>query len=89
MDIKIENKLNTDKKAMRDIGRALAWGFLDVLFFCFAIGYCIAFIITPVDDCDRSRWDRCEMRVLTDNKTGIQYLVTSGGGIIERATNDQ
>jgi hypothetical protein len=45
----------------------------------------IAFF-TPVDDCDKDWWNRCGFKVHTDNKTGKQYLVTSGGGIIERAT---
>ena len=35
------------------------------------------------DDSD-TETERSGMRVLTDNKTGLQYLVTSGGGITPR-----
>ena len=41
-------------------------------------------LITPPDDCDKSLWDRCGMEVKVDNKTGIEYLVTAGGGITPR-----
>lgn len=36
------------------------------------------------DDCDKSAWSVCGMQVRTDAKTGHQYLVTSGGGIVRR-----
>ena len=61
-----------------------AYGILDAIVPWIIIGYCISFLLTPVDDCDRSRWDRCGLKVVTDNKTGIEYLVSSGGGIIKR-----
>ena len=56
--------------------------------FCFgtmlSIGAIVLFLLTPSDDCDKSRWNRCGLEVKTDNKTGVQYLVTPGGGIIQR-----
>lgn len=39
---------------------------------------------SPVDDCDRSAQDLCDLRVHTDNLTGLQYLSTRGGGITPR-----
>lgn len=41
-----------------------------------------------VDDCDRSAWDRCGAAIVTDAKTGLQYLRTTGGGITPRLTID-
>lgn len=38
----------------------------------------------PIDDCDVSKFDRCGLKVRVDNKTGIEYLETSNGGIIRR-----
>lgn len=41
-----------------------------------------------MDDCDASAWDRCGARVVTDARTGLQYLVGPGGGITPRLTTD-
>jgi len=74
----------------RKLGRELALGFLDIAVLCVFILFCVSLLlqaITPTDDCDRGRFDRCGMRVLTDEKTGTQYLETSKGGIIERNHN--
>lgn len=71
----------------RKLGREMALGFLDVAASCVLVLFVVSFLlqaIMPTDDCDRGRFDRCGMSVLTDNKTGVQYLVTSDGGIIER-----
>lgn len=38
-----------------------------------------------VDDTDASRWHRSGLRVLTDAKTGIQYLSDGKGGLVRRA----
>lgn len=38
------------------------------------------------DDCDKSYFDRCGLKVVTDNKAGKQYLLLPYGGIIERET---
>ncbi|WP_348826507.1 hypothetical protein [Halomonas sp. RT37] len=45
----------------------------------------IADFTTPFDDCDGPT-ERCGMRVLTDHKTGLQYLEARGGGIVPRLT---
>lgn len=73
----------------RQQGRMMMRGALDevwrlFLFLIFII--VINFALTPPDDCDASFWHRCGMRILTDHKTGIQYLETRGGGLIERKT---
>lgn len=73
----------------RKIGRQFTLGVLDIFFIllCWlAIFLLVISYIKPIDDCDRTWYDRCDMRVVTDNKTGQQYLVTRGGGIIERKT---
>jgi hypothetical protein len=48
-----------------------------------------SYFIQPVDSCDESRWKRCGLKVVTDAGTGKQYLVSPGGGIIERATTKE
>jgi len=71
----------------RKMGREFIKGVLDILFFLLCISLIVLLPIqyfTPIDDCDRSWNDRCNMQVLTDNKTGQEYLVTRQGGIIER-----
>jgi len=68
------------------IGFFLAFGFLQVYTLVLVVSWAIGIFFIPVDDCDKDRWNRCGMHVVTDNKTGKQYLITSGGGIIERAT---
>lgn len=75
------------KGSARDFGRQIMLGFLDVAATLLTIGFILCIflsIIKPIDDCDRSKFDRCEMRILTDNKTGIEYLVTQSGDIIRR-----
>ncbi len=73
----------------RKIGREFTKGVFDMilvfLFMAFIVLYTIQYF-EPIDDCDRAWNDRCGMRVLTDNKTGQEYLVTRQGGIIERKT---
>lgn len=71
----------------RNFGRQIALGFLDIAVLCVFVLFVVSLIlqaIMPTDDCDRGRFDRCGLRVLTDAKTGVQYLVTNDGGIIER-----
>lgn len=40
--------------------------------------------VMPIDDCDKSRWDRCGLKVIKDQKTGKEYLLSPGGQIIKR-----
>jgi hypothetical protein len=74
-------------KTFRKIGFDIARGFCEFI----AILFIISFVLTkaynyfrPIDDCDRAWNDRCGFSILTDNKTGIQYLVTRQGNIIRR-----
>lgn len=39
-----------------------------------------------VDDSDASKWERSGMKILTDHKTGIQYLSDGKGGMVRRET---
>lgn len=71
----------------RNFGRQIAMGFLDVVCIAIFIMFFVSIVmnlIMPTDDCDRGKFDRCGMRILTDAKTGQEYLVTSKGGIIKR-----
>ena len=62
--------LSLGKFALIMLFLLLAWGFL----------------MQPIDDSDLSRWKRSGLKVHTDNKTGLQYFSTSGGGITPRLT---
>ena len=77
-----------DKKSWRDAGYHFTWGVLGaigtILLIVMAVQFAYNAFNIGTDDCDRSAWHRCGMRVLTDAKTGQQYLVTSGGGITPR-----
>jgi hypothetical protein len=37
-----------------------------------------------LDDTDKDGWNRSNLRIYTDHKTGLQYLGTSGGGLTPR-----
>jgi preprotein translocase subunit SecG len=54
----------------------------------FAIGAIISFFVTRYTDIGRddsdTNTDRSNMRVLTDHKTGLQYLAVCSGGITPR-----
>lgn len=71
---------------VRKLGFHFALGFLECLGVCLVVGYLLGLLLVPADDCDRSRFDRCGLRIATDAKTGRQYLLAPGGGIVERAT---
>lgn len=71
----------------RCFGRQLALGFLDIaalVMVCMFIAGIILTIAMPTDDSDFGKWDRSGVKIVTDAKTGQQYLVTPEGGIIER-----
>lgn len=81
-----EIKFNAEK-----LGRDFTNGVVTaLLLWCVKITFIYAIIslvflaIKPIDDCDKSRWDRCGVKVVTDAKTGKQYLLTKQGNIIER-----
>jgi len=44
-------------------------------------------ILNPRDDTDPPL-SRSGLKVLTDNKTGLQYLKCSGGGLVQRMGTD-
>ena len=68
----------------RKMAKECVYGVLDAVMTCLIIGYCIAHLLTPADDCDKNRWQRCGMKIATDAKTGKEYLLSPYGGIIER-----
>ncbi|WP_331300330.1 hypothetical protein [Methylobacterium oryzae] len=84
---KITTKYGIEPKDVRRAGFHFALGILDAVCVVLVIGIVLSFLLSalmPPDDCDRGRFDRCGMKVLTDAKTGQEYLVTPEGGIIER-----
>jgi len=78
-----------EKKDWRERGYQFTWGAFTAAGGIVAFALVIQAIINLTgiwtDDCDRSAWHRCGMSVLTDAKTGRQYLTTTGGGIVARA----
>lgn len=84
-----------DKLTERDIekaGQLFARGFMAVVFKCvmfFALGMIALGIVRNStgygqDDSDASPWERSGMQVMTDHKTGVQYLSDGHGGLIRR-----
>ena len=67
----------------------IIWAFKWAMFFI-VIGVFISYLIsiTPYgrDDSDDGKWfgKRSGFRVMTDHRTGLQYLVTVNGGITPR-----
>jgi hypothetical protein len=76
--------MKIDKDTAFRAGFHFTWGAMCCLGVMMLIGTVATYLFTSGDDCDKSRWNRCGLEVVTDNKTGIQYLVTSHGGIIKR-----
>jgi hypothetical protein len=82
-----EFKASCDVKEIEKIGYSFTKGVFRYLFYLFllfmvtlvAINY-----LKPIDDCDIDKFNRCGVKVVTDNKTGKQYLLSPYGGIIER-----
>lgn len=78
-----------EKNHWQAVGFHVAWGAMLAIWIVAAFGFGFSYLAGGLgwrakDDCDRTTWDRCGMRVLTDAKTGQQYLVTTGGGIVAR-----
>lgn len=76
-------------KTIRKAGFHFARGVLECVCLFVIIGSVALFLFTPKDDCDKSYFDRCGMKVVTDSKTGKQYLLSPHGGIIERPTTNK
>lgn len=79
-------QLQMTTREIRQAGFHFCMGAIYCLALCLFIGMVINLLLRAADDCDRSWWDRCGMKVATDAKTGKQYLISPGGGIIERST---
>jgi hypothetical protein len=72
------------KNLMEGALTAIAWSALRIV--CYAV---ITYLICNwagwgTDDSDISGWNRSGFKVMTDHKTGIQYLSDGHGGLIER-----
>ena len=81
-----------DKKAIRKYWQYANYGVLYQIMIFLIIGTIISFGITAVrdhfnmglDPSDESGWKRSRMKVLTDYKTGIEYLSDGNGGLVVR-----
>lgn len=79
------------KITAKEFGKEFASGFIQECLKCMFIFFAVLLILkavsiylVPVDDCDVDRYNRCGLKVVTDAKTGKQYLLSPHGGIIER-----
>lgn len=76
----------------RKIGALITFGVIDALVVLAVFTVIILTIGTlflnligyNVNDCDLDKWKRCKMEILTDYKTGVQYLSDSKGGLVKR-----
>lgn len=71
----------------REYGREFAKGCADVvifILFILALSSAIINMLFPADDSDFGKFNRSGVDVITDAKTGKQYLVTPKGGIVAR-----
>lgn len=75
----------------RKAGREFTKGVVDTLINIFIILVIVSFPIKyfnewafPTDSTDVDKFHRSGFVVMTDNKTGIEYLVTKDGAIIRR-----
>ena len=71
----------------REYGREFAKGCADVIIFILfivALTNVILNLIFPADDSDFGKSNRTEVEIITDAKTGHQYLATQKGGIVIR-----
>lgn len=76
---------------MRTAGKYFTHGVFDALFWPVMIIVAVTIALNyfvPFDDCDDYQGRRCNMRVYTDNKTGLQYLATQNGALTPRMTLD-
>lgn len=71
------------KKTAFLLGFEFTIGALLAFFLVMGASQLISAWITPYDDCD-GNGERCGMRVLTDHRTGLQYLQGQEGGLIPR-----
>jgi hypothetical protein len=74
-----------DDKTIRRVGFLFAVGVMQAVAVVLFLALIVDVALHDKDDCDKSFWDRCGVSIVTDAKTGKQYLVSPHGGIIERA----
>lgn len=55
----------------------------------FSVSLISALMGWGMDDSDKSAWNRSNMKVLTDHKTGVQYLSDSRGGMVKRESRKE
>ncbi len=80
------------KSAVHNIGKEFAAGVVDeittllvvIVGFSFLIYLIAGFFNLALDDSDKSGFERSNLKVHTDYKTGIQYLSDGKGGLIKR-----
>jgi hypothetical protein len=75
-----------EKDRYFNMGFHFTWGAIACVGVLMVLGLVFGRMIQPVDDCDKNWWHRCGLEVVTDHKTGKQYLLSPHGGIIERGT---
>lgn len=72
------------KNLMEGALTAIAWTALSIVCFAAVLTLLSNWTDWGVDDSDASSWNRSGFKVMTDHKTGIQYLSDGHGGLIER-----
>jgi hypothetical protein len=80
-------------KSAEQLGYSIAKGAIRYLVkFAFAVWIVVLLIVAinnaagvGTDDCDLDAWHRCGVKVITDHKTGVQYLMAPNGGLVRRA----
>lgn len=84
-----------EKEIVRSTGYAFAQGFMAWIGTLFIIGLLLVFgyklarnfLEAGMDDSDKSSWERSNLRIYTDYRTGVQY-VESPNGLTLRVTSD-
>jgi len=90
----MKTNVNVDEESVVKLGAAFTCGVLNelcgwaacllVLVFLFNVGrWCFGW---GMDDSNKSGWERSGFTIMTDNKTGIQYLSDGKGGLVRRET---
>lgn len=95
--MKLNVKADCDADAVEQIGGHLAKGAIYQAAKMALIGMLFIFACNLVrdlcgwnlDDTDRDAWHRSNMTVLTDAKTGVQYLSDGKGGLTPRLAKPQ
>lgn len=78
-----------ERFSYRQVGRDFTQGVIDYLIGIVLIGILFGWLVIGLtgwgmDDSDVSAWNRSGMQVLTDHRTGVQYLYKSGSLIVRR-----